>query len=175
MMFKNLALGRGLLRLWIVISIAWLCAVALVMRPRMPIAWPWSATSTIHVRVSDTETWDYPAALGIERIREAVTKRVAERNAQEQQFVAAMSAQRKASCNAPSPDSQSQDDCWRLFMWRTGARFGVSEEWEAQFQGLPIPMSHAGLIVAPLAVGPPLLLLIFGLAFGWVVKGFRCR
>jgi hypothetical protein len=44
----------------------------------MNVASPFVAPQTVHVKFSDTETWDYPAEWGDERIRADLKRRIEE-------------------------------------------------------------------------------------------------
>ena len=63
---------RGALRLWIVATVAW-CAVVVVLNwNKMEVA---ATPGTVHIKFSDTETWDYPVAWGVERIEARFEKK----------------------------------------------------------------------------------------------------
>ena len=54
------------LRLWIIATVAW-CAVIVVLNwNKMETA---ATSETVHVKFSDTETWDHPVTWGVERIQ----------------------------------------------------------------------------------------------------------
>jgi len=175
-MITNLAISRGFFRLWVVVAIAWFCAVAFVIWPGVRIAWPWSASPVIHVKVSNTETWDYPPDWGVARIRDDLRRRMAEEDDHDRKWAAAVPSERKAVCDALSksntPFDKQPEDCNKLFWMGMGER-AVPNDWESQFQNLPIPINQVGLMVAPWAFVPPMLLLITGLSLGWVIRGFR--
>lgn len=171
-------IGRGCFRLWVLISIAWLGAVALARDPAVPIAWPWSAPPMIHVKVSDKETWNYPALWGVERIKADVTKKLTDQYEDNKKFAASISAERRAYCVTLSdvPVEQRPKDCGLLSWFDFGLGPAVPYPgWEDQFQNLPIPISQAAPAIASVALGPPLLLLVIGRAFGWAISGFGAR
>jgi hypothetical protein len=172
--------ARGFFRLWIVVSIAWLCAVAWVMWPGVPIAWPWSGSPIIQVKYSDTETWTYPAAWGVERIRNDAKQKMAERTAkqaeEDRQWAASIPAERKTFCAAfktTTATDRVPDDCGRLAWIEFPLPFGELTGWESQFRSLPVPIGQVASQIGPPMIGPPLFLLIVGLALGWAAKGFR--
>ena len=167
-------IGRGLFRLWIVVSVAWLCVAAFVMWPRGPIAWSWSGPPMIHVPVSETgETLDYPPEWGVDRIRDDLKKKTLERWAKGDEH--------KATCAAllnPGPNYDPLDYSvplgphtptrWEVCNSLPGEQLG-----RANLSSQPVPIYQVVTTVAPWAFGPSLLLLIVGLALGWVVRGFR--
>ena len=60
---------RGLLRLWIFASLAWVTIVAVNIK--LP-----AISDVVHIRFSNTETWDYPVAWGEERIETDLKARI---------------------------------------------------------------------------------------------------
>jgi hypothetical protein len=69
---------RGALRLWIVASALWCAvvfAVALVSTTNETSFLPADSPATVHVRISNTETWDYPAEWGVPRIRDDLKRK----------------------------------------------------------------------------------------------------
>jgi hypothetical protein len=83
---------RGALRLWIAATVAW-CAVIVVLNWNKMEA---AATSTVHIKFSDTETWDYPVAWGVERIEADLKRRIDALNKAEQEWLAGLPEARKA-------------------------------------------------------------------------------
>ena len=62
---------RGALRLWIVATVAW-CAVIVVLNwNKTEVA---ATSETVHIKFSDTETWDYPVAWGVRAHRSRLEK-----------------------------------------------------------------------------------------------------
>jgi hypothetical protein len=59
---------RGALRLWTVASVMWCALVVIVSSEQLNVAWPFASLQIVHVKFSDTETWDYPAVWGVARI-----------------------------------------------------------------------------------------------------------
>jgi hypothetical protein len=55
----------------------------------MNVASPFAAPPMVHVKFSNTETWDYPAEWGVERIEAALKKRVQELDQKERAWLAA--------------------------------------------------------------------------------------
>jgi hypothetical protein len=68
---------RGLIRLWLVLSAIWVTLALLFVLPDMHVAWPWVPPAVVHIKISDTQTWDYPAELGVERIKNDLKRRIA--------------------------------------------------------------------------------------------------
>jgi hypothetical protein len=66
---------RGAVRLWMIGSFLW-CALALsIPLANSNVTWlPAHPSATVHVKISDTETWDYPAEWGVQRIRDDIQK-----------------------------------------------------------------------------------------------------
>jgi hypothetical protein len=60
------------------------------------IAWPWVLPQTIHVKISDTETWDCPASWGAERINSDLKRRLAVEDEEARRRIENMSATRRA-------------------------------------------------------------------------------
>jgi hypothetical protein len=175
----GIAWRRGAFRLWIVASVLWSAVVLSLELINTNVTWFASdAPATVHVRFSNTETWDYPVEWGLERIRAVLEKRVADLNKKEQEWVAQLPAARKAACNAFPPTTSFADepaDCSRLFWANSGAVLAVPEGWETQINSGPAPVSAWRVIVAatPWAVGPPVLALTLGASLFWVFAGFR--
>jgi hypothetical protein len=165
---------RGATRLWIVISVLWCVVTVSIAATSTHVAWPWTHLTTIHVKISNTETWDYPAEWGDARITEDLTKRLADLDKQDREWAAKVPAVRKAECSAiPStvPFSGQPQDCVRLFLANDSR--AVPEDWRMQLLNMPVPIGRAATEVLPWVLGPPLLLLILGAAFTWVLSGFR--
>jgi hypothetical protein len=123
------------LRVWALASVAW-CVT------------PSPSPTTVHVRFSDNETWDYPSEWGEVRIREDLERRVAALHAAELEEVARMSEARKAECrtipkNVPFADQPS--DCVKLFFSRDP--LAVPEGWEYQIPKPPLSVWQ-GVLVA---------------------------
>jgi hypothetical protein len=166
---------RGAIRLWIVTSALW-CVISMsIAATSMHAAWLWAPSKTIHVKISDTETWDYPVEWGEARITDDLTKRLADLDRQDRDWASNVSAARKAECDAiPSktPFTEQPKDCVRLFFYDDWQR-AVPNDWRIQLQDKPDPIWPAAGRIVPLVVGPPLLLLVLGFAFSWVLSGFR--
>jgi hypothetical protein len=88
----------GIFRIWVVVSIMWCALVALVFANRLNIAWPLADPRAIHVKISDTETWDYPADWDVARIKADLKKRVEGLNQKDREWLAGLSDMRKAEC-----------------------------------------------------------------------------
>jgi len=76
------------------------------------------ASQMVRVKFSNTETWDYPAEWGVERIEANLKRRVQELDRKEQAWLATVSESRKAECRAiPSttPFTDQPADCVRMF------------------------------------------------------------
>jgi hypothetical protein len=149
---------RRAIRLWIMGSIVWSVAVAAYIAFT-----PAPLPTTVHVRFSDKETWDYPSEWGEIRIRQEIERRVAALNVNRLEEVAKMTDTRKAECRAipkTVPFAEQPADCVRLFFSRD--RLAVPKGWEYQIPKAPLPIWQ----VVWLAIAPPLTLLILIGALG---------
>src|SRR5262249_31570758 len=73
---------RGSFRLWLVASGIWCVGVVVIGSHSMNVAWPFTPSPIVRIPFSNTETWEYPADWGEERIRAAVEERVSAYNRQ---------------------------------------------------------------------------------------------
>jgi len=113
---------RGALRLWVIASVLWCAVVFSVVSVGLTtdnVSWfPADSPATIHVRISDSETWDYPANWGVQRIRDDLRKRLAAADEKKyRDWAAQVPAARKAECRAippTTPFADEPDDCVRL-------------------------------------------------------------
>jgi hypothetical protein len=87
---------RGALRLWMVAAVAW-CTVIVVLNWNKIVA---ATSETVHIKFSNTETWDYPVAWGVERIEADLKRRLDALNKAEEEWFAGVSEARKAKCHA---------------------------------------------------------------------------
>jgi hypothetical protein len=168
-------LRRGAFRLWVLASVLWCAGIIFVSADTMNVASPFAAPQMVHVKFSNTETWDYPAEWGVERIGAALKKRVQELNQKEQAWLATVSESRKAECRAiPSttPFTDRPADCVRMG-WATAVDVAVPSGWETQVRDAPMSMWQAIAKLMPLAGGPPILVLMLGYALFWALAGFR--
>jgi len=97
---------RGALRLWVIASALWCGAVFSIalLEHKNTNSFP-AASLVVHVRISDTETWDYPAEWGVQRIRDDLEKRLAALDEKEHEWAALLPASRKAECGAIPPST----------------------------------------------------------------------
>jgi hypothetical protein len=152
---------RGAFRLWIIASVLW-CALAFsVALTNTNVTWFSSTKSpaTIHVRISNTETWDYPSEWGVQRIRDDLQKRLAAEDEREREWAAQLPAARKAECRARRPTTKWEDepaDCARLFPVDIGFISVAPDDWEAQVKTPSMSAWNAIAAALPGAVGPPL-------------------
>lgn len=169
---------RGALRLWIIASVLWCAVVFLAALATHNVTWL-PSKATVHVKISDTEQWDYPADWGVQRITQDIEKRMAARNEEERKWAAQLPASRKAECQAIPRNTRFDDypsalrsDCIRLFFakdemtWRSG--------WESQVGTAPRLAWKVLAETTPLALGPPLFLLALGASLFWAARGFNC-
>ena len=157
---------RGLFRLWLLSSALWAAtASAIAVRNetgRAPV-------TSVHVKFSNTETWDYPVEWGEKRIRADLEERIAAKAAEERKWVAELPEDRKAACRdwpKSTPLIPLPADCERLFS-ATNSELAVPTGWEAQ---LPQPLWTTALLLR--ALGPPAAVFLLGVAMFWVGHGF---
>jgi hypothetical protein len=171
-------LRRGAFRLWVLASVLWCAGIIFVTADTMNVASPFAAPHMVHVKFSNTETWDYPAEWGVERIGAALKKRVQELDQKEHAWIATVPESRKAECRAiPSatPSTDQPADCVRM-AWDAVVDFesgAVPSGWENQVRDAPMSMWQAIAKLLPLAGGPPILVLALGYALFWALAGFR--
>jgi hypothetical protein len=166
---------RGTLRLWIVSSSLWCLFAFAIPLTNTSVTWFSSdSPATIHVKISNSETWDYPAEWGVQRIRDDLRKRLAQEDEKDREWAAQLSLARKAECRA-IPDTTSFDDepadCVRL-LFANDIR-AVPQEWEVQVRTPSVPAWSAIAAAVPWAVGPPLVVLALGALLLWALAGFR--
>jgi hypothetical protein len=168
-------LTRGALRPWVVASVLWCAGVMFLVADTMNVASPFVAPQTVHVKFSDTETWDYPAEWGDERIRADLKRRIEELDRKERAWLATVSDSRKAECRAiPSttPFADQPADCVKMF-YASNSTLAVPSGWEAQVRDAPMSMWQAIAKLLPWVGGPPILVLALGYAFFWALEGFK--
>jgi hypothetical protein len=157
-------------------SVLWCAGITFEKAHSMNVASPFAAPQMVHVKFSNTETWDYPAEWGVERIGAALKKRVQELDQKEQAWLATVSESRKAECRAipsPTPSADQPADCVRMGWDATVNFFVVPSGWETQVRDAPTSMWQAIAKLLPLAGGPPILVLALGYALFWALAGFR--
>jgi hypothetical protein len=167
-------LRRGVIRLWVVASVLWCAGVIFVAADTMNVASPFAALQTVHVKFSNTDTWDYPADWGVERIEADLKRRVQELDRKEQAWLATVSESRKAECRtipSTTPFTDQPADCARMLYAEMG-HLAVPSGWETQVRDAPMSIWHAIAKVLPWAGGPPMLVLALGYALSWVFAGF---
>jgi hypothetical protein len=109
---------RGALRLWIVLSVLWCVAVIVAALSPIDVARPFVSAPKVHVKISDTETWDYSPDWGVARIEADVKRRLADLDRKDREWAALVSEARKAECRAipdTTPFANQPNDCVRLF------------------------------------------------------------
>ena len=131
----------------------------------------------IHVKISNTETWDYPSEWEVGRITDDLMRRLSDLDKRDNQWAEDLSSERKAQCDtlakSNTPLDQEPDDCLRLFWISLGGKRAVPTDWQNQLQDRPISIGHAAETILPRVVGPPLLILGLGIASFWAFIGFR--
>jgi hypothetical protein len=166
-------------------SILWCAAVLIFALWYMNIDWTFSADHMVHVKFSNTETWDYPKELGLERIRDAIKAQIDRKNQERLARIASLPEDKKAcvagnsrfdstlaAVNQALQNNILKDECQKIF-WDTAGEYAVPTDWEYQLANDPISFGRAMRSLAPWLLGPPLLLLGLGAAFFWALAGFR--
>jgi len=169
---------RGAFRLWLVASGLWGVAALTVPLANTNVTWfPSASSGTVHIKISDTKTWDYPAAWGVQRIRDVLEKRLAAEDAKDREWAAQLPEARMAECKAIPPTTPFVDqppDCVRLFFAaELGATSVVPSGWESQVKTASISAWSVIATTMPWAVRPPLVLLALGASLFWAFAGFR--
>ena len=167
---------RGGLRLWLICSLLWCSGVLSIELANEKVTWnPWASPVMVHVKISNTDTWDYPAEWGVERIADDLKRRLADEDKKEHEWAAQLPATRKAECKAIPPSTKFEDepkDCERLFWDEFGLISVAPQDWESQVQP-SVPAWRAIATALPWAVGPPLAVLVVAVSLFWALAGFR--
>lgn len=161
---------RGVLRLWLVATVAWCAVIVALNWNRME----FGASELVHIKFSDTETWDYPVAWGVERIEADLERRVDNLNKAEKEWFAGVPEARRAECRAIPSNTLFSDmpkDCVRLFLAHEGT-IAVPNGWQAQVRNEQAAIWRANMKLALLMLGPPLLALPLALSLIWAFAGF---
>ncbi len=130
---------RGAFRLWIVVSALWCAGVffAGLLENKDARRFP-AGSPVVHVKISNTVTWDYPAEWGVQRIRDDLQKRLTAEDEKDREWAAQVPASRRDECSAIPPTTPFQDqpnDCNKLFFAKD--RRAVPMGWEAQVATAP--------------------------------------
>ena len=131
---------RGAFRLWIIASVLWFGAVFSValLANRNGSGVP-AYSPVVHVKISNTVTWDYPVEWGVQQIRYDLEKRLAAEDEKDREWAAQVPASRKSECDAISQQIRgfrtNPDDCVRLIFARD--RRAVPSGWESQIVTAP--------------------------------------
>ena len=185
--------------MWVVFSVLWGVLVAVVSFGQMNIAW--SLPGVVHVKMSDSETWDYPAGWGARRIRLDIVKRLDEKrqrvdealSQRHREWAATVPQARKDECRIMGRTRSSCDmpeDCLRLGEnglfdrsdhkrclsvedIRPREEVEASNAWKDEVSGLPMSVWQAATEVTPWMFGPPLVVLAIGASLLWAFAGFR--
>jgi hypothetical protein len=156
-------LGRGLFRLWLIASLAWIIAVW-VLLVTAPITWPWSGPPVVHALDKD-----YPLAWGEDRIRAAIKQDIA--NAQAKRRAASV---HRADCESDFTKADAERSGW------CDALQPTLDEMEAELLPhrafwAPIKAVNVAVVLWPFEVLPPLAVFLAGCLLLWVIRGFRRR
>lgn len=172
--FPTINWRRGALRFWIVLSLLWCGAVMVTALNRIDVAWPFVSVPKVHVKISNTETWDYPPEWGVDRIEADLKRRLADLDRKDREWADSVSEARKAECRAipdTTPFANQPDDCVRLFFSKSDR--AAPSGWEAEVRQAPVPISQVIIEIAPWAIIPPLLVIALGISVFWAVAGFK--
>jgi len=178
---------RGIFRLWLLMSVIWCAAIWIILLQYRNIDWSLSSDRLVHVKFSNTETWDYPPDWGEDRIGADLEKRIETKNREVRDWLATVPEDQRAACSAKPSDrfANAQADiekalkagipdseCEKIF-WATAGTLVVPIDWKDQLRNVPLSLRQATPLLAEWAFGPPLLLLGLGIAVSWVLAGFR--
>lgn len=128
---------RGAFRLWLLAAILWAFgAFYFQLQGGGPKAAP--AEALVYIKISDTETWDYPVAWGVDRIRADMARRLRAEDEADRIWAEQLPETRKTQCEAQPRDlsfDKMDDECVRLFF----ANFirVVPTGWESQVGAPP--------------------------------------
>jgi hypothetical protein len=162
---------RGALRLWIVAAVVWCAVIVILNWNKVEIA---AASETVHIKFSDTETWDYPVAWGVERIEADLKRRIDALNKAEEEWFAGVPEARKAECHAIPPKtlfSDMPEDCVRMVF--AGDKLVVPSGWQAEVRNASKARWQAITKLTLWALGPPLFVLPLGVSLIWAFAGFK--
>jgi hypothetical protein len=166
---------RGAFRLWSIASALWCAAVFFVVLMTKQVSLSYvDASTTVHVRISNTETWDYPAEWGVQRIRDDLRKRLAAEDEKDREWAAQVPAARKAECRAIPPTTPFADqppDCVRLFFVNDPR--AVPSDWESQIGTAPVSAWDVIAVAVPWSIGAPLMVFALGASLFWAFAGFK--
>jgi hypothetical protein len=155
----------------------------------MNVDWTSSADRMVHVKFSNTETWDYLKDWGTARIEADVQARIDRKNKEVSNWLATIPQDQKALCGYEQSDKTAAlltlseralkasiptDECDKIF-WATAGTFAVPSDWKSQLYDDPLSVWQAMRLLAPWAVNPPLFLLCLGVALCWALSGFGCE
>jgi hypothetical protein len=130
---------RGALRLWVITAVVWSVAVFTVgLLQNNNVSWFSADSQAVHVKISDTTTWDYPAEWGVQRIRDDLQRRLAAEDAKDREWATHLPVSLKEKCSAiPSntPFADQPADCVRLFFSKDSR--AVPSGWESQIETAP--------------------------------------
>ena len=165
---------RGISRFWLVLSVVWgVLSVAVALNGKN-IAWRSAIPPKVHVKISNTETWDYPSDWGVARITADVKRRLADLDRQDREWAASVPDSRKAQCRAippTTPFADQPDDCVKIFF--SADDRAVPSGWEAEVRDAPTSIQQAMIDIAPWALGPTLAVLVLGASVFWALAGFK--
>jgi hypothetical protein len=163
---------RGAFRTWVLVSACWAIATLFLMSSDLLAVFP--SHHIVYVKMSNTQTLQYPNELGVDGITKDLKKRIDAANVEDKRWAADMAAPRKAQCAALPPSTpldKLPDDCLKLLM-ATTSDIAVPVGWETQVTS-PRPFVTTVLEVLMAVIVPPSVVFTIGLALAWVFAGFR--
>ena len=132
---------RGLFRVWIIVSLLWVALVIWYSVSAKNVTWL-PSRQMVHVKISDTEQWDYPADLGETKIKADLEKRMAVLDEEDRVWAEKLPQSRKDACKALPSNMKFadyppplRDDCARLVL--VGSQHGWWPGWESQLENPP--------------------------------------
>ena len=181
--------------MWVIAAVVWCVAVFSVgLLQNKNASWFPADSQAVHVKISDTITWDYPAEWGVQRIRDDLQKRLAAEDAKDREWATHLPASVKEKCSAiplKTPFADQPADGVRLFFSKDSR--AVPSGWESQIETAPGCKNGASscepwerdwgkgsmsgwrviAVATPWAIAPPLVVLALGASLFWAFAGFR--
>ena len=90
---------QGFFRLWVVSSVLWIAVSAGFLATSSTIIWPTYRNSVVHVKFSNTETWDFCCDLGEASITKALKLRLDNYYSKEREWANTLSQEKISECS----------------------------------------------------------------------------
>jgi len=139
---------RGAFRIWLLAAVLWASAAYYLQLQNVVLA-PSQQPADVHIKISNTETWHYPSAWGVEGIRADVARRLHAEDEADRVWAEQLPETRKAECEAlprDLPFDKMDKDCVRLIF--SGDTRVVPTGWESQVERAP-PCRNGNAVCEP--------------------------